>query len=408
MRGIPKSVGVGVVAMALGGLMGNSDLAGQTLTLPVDDGGWEIAGDAAVGQVDGRTVLNLRQANVERAGLTFTDGTIEFDMKVTGRRTFIGVKFRAEDGTGEDIYFRPHKSGLPDAIQYDATFQEAGGWQLYHGPDATAFAWYEPGTWTHVRVEVKGEQAAVFLGDSDEPALVTHHLRSGRTSGRMGFWATQPGATQDDPWTVSLADVTVRRGETRYAFAPQPAEEPAVGIIRRWSLSAGRQGEAADLDALPADLDGGRWTTGEAEPTGLLNLDHLVKRPERGPALAFARIRIRAESARTVRLDLGYSDNTTVFLDGRPVFTGRFSYSYNFPRRDGLITPDQATAHLSLTPGDHEVVVAVSDVFGGWGLMGRILDRNGIQILEPRRLTRTTEASVGAGAHDHGREGMGR
>lgn len=356
----------------------------QVQQLPVDDGDWVIEGDGAAGEMDGRAVLNLRTAELERRGLTFRDGTVEFDMKTVDRRTFVGVKLRmADDGTFEDIYFRPHKSGLPDAIQYDPAYRGVGTWQLYHGPEATAFAWYEPGEWQHVRIEVRGSQAAVFVGDADEPQLVVPHLRTGLASGGFGLWSLEPGATDSDPWTVSLANISVRPGQTSYAFATPAAEEVAPGSIRRWELAGSRSGEASELDALPGDLASTAWTVAEAEPSGLLPLNRELARPAQGAALTFARVRIRADRARTVRMDLGYSDDATVFLDGKPIFTGRFSYSYNFPRRDALITPDQATVHLPLTPGEHEVVVAVSDVFGGWGLMGRILDRDGIQVLQP-------------------------
>lgn len=377
------SKGWGLSAACLAGLtVAAGTVSAQAVPLPVDDGRWEISGDAAPGLLDGKAVMNMRQGDVDRPGLSLSDGTLEFDMKVSDRRTFVGVKLRMkDDGTCEDIYFRPHKSGLPDAIQYDPAYAGVGTWQLYHGPDATAFAWYRPGEWEHVRIEVRGTQAAIFLGDGAEPSLVVHHLRTGAGTGGLGFWALQPGATADDPWTVSLANVTVRPGVTSWTFPPPAAEALEPGAIRRWQVAAARSGEAADLDALPSDLGG--WTVAEAEPSGLLPLDRVVARPRPGPALTFARVRIRADEARTVRMDLGYSDNATVFLDGRPVFTGRFSYSYNFPRRDGLITPDQATVHLSLSPGTHDVVVAVSDVFGGWGLMGRIMDRRGVQVLEP-------------------------
>ena len=373
--------GLGMLCALLGGA---ACAHAQARALPMDDGGWEIQGDGTPGVVDGRAVLNLRQADVRRRGFVLSDGTVEFDMKVGDRRTFVGVKLRiGEDGTYEDVYFRPHKSGLPDAIQYNPAFRGVGQWQLHHGPEATAFAAYHPGAWQHVRIEVKGRQAAIFLGDATSPDLRVGRLHTGRSSGGFGFWASQPGATAADPWTVSLADVRVLPGVTTYDFpAPEPDAADAA-VIRRWELSTPREGEAAELDALPQGLATSAWSHAEAAPSGLVSLDRELERPERGPALAFARFRLRARRARTVRLDLGYSDDATVFLDGRPIFTGRFSYSYNFPRRDGLITPDQATVHLALTPGEHDVVVAVSDVFGGWGLMGRIADRDGIEVIEP-------------------------
>lgn len=61
-----------------------------------------------------------------------------------------------------------------------------------------------------------------------------------------------------------------------------------------------------------------------------------------------------------------------MFLNGALIYSGVNSYSYNFPRRDGLITTDQATLHLPLRARANELIVAVSDSFGGCGLIGRL------------------------------------
>ena len=61
----------------------------------------------------------------------------------------------------------------------------------------------------------------------------------------------------------------------------------------------------------------------------------------------------------------GYRDDASVFLNGERLFSGVNGYSFNFPRREGLITIDHATVYLPLRPGDNELLLAVSDVFGG-------------------------------------------
>jgi hypothetical protein len=79
-------------------------------------------------------------------------------------------------------------------------------------------------------------------------------------------------------------------------------------------------------------------------------------------------------------LDLGFSDIATVFLNGRPITRLDASYSYDTPRREGLIGFDQATVYLPLAAGDNELSIVVSDSFGGWGVMGRFPDRDGLKI----------------------------
>ena len=83
---------------------------------------------------------------------------------------------------------------------------------------------------------------------------------------------------------------------------------------------------------------------------------------------------------RTVRFDFGYSDEISVFLNGRLLFSGNDRYSFNFPRRQGLITIDQGSLYLPLLEGENDLVLAVTDVFGGWGLMGRFEPVAGLEI----------------------------
>ena len=62
------------------------------------------------------------------------------------------------------------------------------------------------------------------------------------------------------------------------------------------------------------------------------------------------------------------------------LFSDDDGYSFNFPRRQGLITIDQGTLYLPLTEGDNELVLVVTDVFGGWGVMGRFADGEGLEV----------------------------
>ena len=92
-----------------------------------------------------------------------------------------------------------------------------------------------------------------------------------------------------------------------------------------------------------------------------------------------ARVRLMAERAGLRRLDLGFSDAATVFLNGQPIFHGNDSYS--FPqRRDGLMGFDQATVYLPLRAGANDLSVFVTDHFGGWGLMARLPDMQGLRV----------------------------
>jgi hypothetical protein len=73
----------------------------------------------------------------------------------------------------------------------------------------------------------------------------------------------------------------------------------------------------------------------------------------------------------------------TVFLNGRPLFRGDQPYSFDHPRQKGLIHYGQAAVFLPLEKGDNGLALLKSDVFGGWGLMGRFPDSSGLEVSVP-------------------------
>jgi hypothetical protein len=80
---------------------------------------------------------------------------------------------------------------------------------------------------------------------------------------------------------------------------------------------------------------------------------------------------VRAERDTVRRLAFGYSDDVTVFLNGRPVFAGRNGFRARHPSAAGLVTADDAV-FLPLRRGENELVLAVAEEFGGWGFTARL------------------------------------
>ena len=84
-----------------------------------------------------RDTLQAENGCAHRGDVQLENGTIDFDVQLSRRRSFVYLYFRvADEGEREEIYLRPHKSGLPDALQYAPVWQERSQWQLYHGPAA--------------------------------------------------------------------------------------------------------------------------------------------------------------------------------------------------------------------------------------------------------------------------------
>ena len=72
-------------------------------------------------------------------------------------------------------------------------------------------------------------------------------------------------------------------------------------------------------------------------------------------------------------LELGFSDRAVVFLNGRALYRGDDTYrsrDYRFLGSIGYYD----TLFLPLVAGANDLVVAVSEDFGGWGVQARLAD----------------------------------
>ena len=374
------------------GLLCTSTLLSQSTperALPFSDKGWELQGDRVAIVKDGsRDVLQVETGFAHRRDVQLEDGTIDFDVQVTRRRSFVYVYFRGvADGEREEFYLRPHKSELPDAIQYAPVWQNRSGWQLYHGPGGTAAIAFEPGAWTHVRVALQGRRAALFVRDMATPALLVSQLAREPRSGSISLGGFLPADVPGEGPIARFASVTVRPGDVSFDFdaalaklapsAPGAAAESA-SIIRAWAVSRSFVPKDTTVPAMPGADITGEFQRLETEPGGLLELHRYVPVPKGRVTAGVARVRVRAATAGTYTFDLGFSDIATVFLNGRPVFRGDASYSFDRPRREGLIGYDQARLYLPLAAGDNDLSVVVSDSFGGWGIMGRFVGATGL------------------------------
>jgi hypothetical protein len=291
-------------------------------------------------------------------------------------------------GEREEFYLRPHKSDLPDAVQYAPVWQGRSAWQLHHGPGGTASVPFEAGVWTHVRVAVQGRRAALFIGDMTKPVLLVPHLAREPRAGSIALGGFVPAGTPGKGASARFANVTTRPNAVDFDFetaiaAQTRAEQPSAGgrptVVGAWAVSRSFVSKDSLVPAVPATDVTGQFQRLETDPGGLLELHRYVKVPDGGGnAAAVARVEVRAARAGLYAFDLGFSDVATVFLNGRALFRADASYSYDGPRREGLIGYDQARLYLPLDAGSNTLSIVVSDGFGGWGLMGRFVGADGI------------------------------
>ena len=355
--------------------------------LPFKDGGWKTSDPKArVEALGGREALRLTTAMSIRRDVDLSDGTVEFDLWSTGERAFAYIHFRMQsDRESEAIYFRLHKSRLPDAIQYDPFYQALGNWQLFHGPESTAAADLGAGRWIHVKLELLGEKAALFLGDSREPVLAVPKLARGNKGGYIAlrsFLGANIKREVEPP--SSFANVVVRPGVVGYDFSKivEAKAPPLPGLVTKFRLSPAFVPPDGPVRTLQGPAGAPEtWPLANVSPSGLAVIGSQVEVPAKARRYStIASFRVRAEEAAVKRLRLGFSDEVSVFLNGQILFSGDQRYIFNFPRQEGLIHLDQASVYLPLEKGENEVRLVVSEVFGGWGLMAQFEDPAGLTI----------------------------
>ncbi len=77
-------------------------------------------GNATVVDFDGRKCLRMDGAAAELKDFQMRDGVIDVDAYTSAIRGVVGFDFRIakDESNYEEVYFRQHESGLPDALQY--------------------------------------------------------------------------------------------------------------------------------------------------------------------------------------------------------------------------------------------------------------------------------------------------
>jgi hypothetical protein len=356
----------------------------QTLSVPADSARWDLEGQAKVTEYQGRKSLLLDGGAAVLKDVEMRDGVIDVDVATSASRGFFGIQFRIADesGNAEWVYLRQHKSGQPDAIQYTPVLNTGLNWQIYNGPGFTGAVDIPKDVWFHVRLEVAGAQAKFYVRDMDKPALQMNDLKSGVQKGQVAL-AVLSGATYFSNFEIR----TTAEAAWERHLPPVPS-----GTLTKWSLSPSYDALERKLEhPLGSDESSAmRWQEVEAEPPGVVVINRyresphprvsfandFSKRlePQPGMKVVYARTNIESDRDQVKKLYVGYSDDVTVFLNGKVLFRGRSAQNFRDPGFLGIVNPENDAVYLPLKKGSNELMLAVSELGGGWGFICRLAD----------------------------------
>ncbi|HEX6972809.1 MAG TPA: hypothetical protein VF147_00325 [Vicinamibacterales bacterium] len=343
---------------------------------------WQFDGQAKPVEYQGRRCLYLDGGIAALKDVVFRDGVIDVDVSTPASRGFFGIQFRVRDegATAEWVYLRQHKSGQPDALQYTPVLNTGLNWQIYNGPGFTGAVDIPKDTWFHLRLEVAGAQAKLFVKDMQKPVLVMDDLKSGSERGAIAL-AVLTGATY-------FSNLRVQQTPD----VPWTRHQPSMpaGTITTWSLSPAYDALARDLERplAPEERASIEWQDVEAEAPGFVVINRyrdsphprvtfardFSKRldPQPGMKVVYARTTIQSARDEVRKLSIGYSDDVSVFLNGRILYRGRSAQNFRDPAFLGIISPENDAVYLPLRQGENELVLAVSELGGGWGFICRL------------------------------------
>ncbi len=354
----------------------------RTLSVPPDSARWDLQGQAKAAEYQGRKCLFLDGGAAVLNDFEMRDGVIDVDVATPASRGFFGIQFRiANDGANaEEVYLRQHKSGYPDAMQYTPVLNNGRNWQIYNGPGFTGAVDIPKNVWFHLRLEVVGAQAKFYVKEMDKPALVMHDLKSGVQKGQVALYDLI-GATYFSNFEIrTTPDAAWER-----RLPPMPPH-----TLTKWSLSPSYDALARNLERplAPSESEVIRWQDVEAEPPGFVVVNRyrespqlrvsfandFSKRlePQPGMKVVYARTSIDSDRDQVKALYLGYSDDVSLFLNGKILYRGRSAQNFRDPGFLGIVNPENDAVYLPLKKGRNELMLAVSELGGGWGFICRL------------------------------------
>ena len=352
--------------------------AAEPITIGMTADHWQTKENAEFFQQLGffHGLMRLNSGDAVLKGITFSDGTIEFDVNTIGRGA-PGIAFRQQDeGNFELFYLRPDPAcpAFRACIQYAPQTHGVLLWDLF--PQYETRAPLRENGWNHIKMIVSGRRMNIFVNDATVPTLEVGRLEGDAMKGALRL---------QGPGTFANMVITPDAVE---GLPPQPASDPLDGergLVRNWRLSAFSalpNGKDPMYNEMPGTSQ--QWKPINTERNGLINLSREYGRPfpEPNRAVAWLKTTITSDRKQTKKVDIGWTRELWVFTNGKLVYADKNLFESEDARKypDARCSLENGAFDLPLEEGDNEVAVAIANNFFGWGMMLRLADPEGVHL----------------------------
>lgn len=183
----------------LGIALASSTIAQTVTDIEFDTVNWVLPENYQILEFEGENALLIDKpgeifesgSKVYLKDYEFSDGIIEFDFYIPVRQLrLIGFFFRLTTHNEEDRYelffFRPNLINTLGTVQYMPINNEKVHFSTYADDIYQGTGNIEPNIWHHVKAEVKGPHATVYVNDDE--VMTVNNLGRGLSKGTIGVW----------------------------------------------------------------------------------------------------------------------------------------------------------------------------------------------------------------------------
>lgn len=315
--------------------------------------------------------------------IEFTDGTIEYDVELTGMG-FPGIYFRmSEDGLkGELFYIRSFGPTSPlkrTTLQYAAMTNGVNIWDLSDDYQTGATIYQEG--WNHVKLVISGHQMKVYVNDMTKVALHVPNLEGLSRSGSISLEGN-----------VIYANFVIRPGKVE-GLSPEGGYDRTQydpRYLRNWQVTEpvdfpyGREviRKLPPYSDFVTDIPDStvKWTPIVAGNRALVNISDRIGMTKFGERkLAWLKTTISSDTTQLRHLDLGFSDEVWVFINGRLLYTGKNIFGTPGAKEpNARCTIENTSFQLPLMKGKNEILIALANDFYGGGIIARVDNTEGL------------------------------